>query len=506
MHDDTEPAAEYQNLLYAGTEPLPEGTVVHGDLTVTYAAGKDLTFSGITVEGRLVLRGETPRTVRLENCSINTACVVGDTELWTDQLGALLLVSGDLTIAAGSAVERLTVCPEDDGATITVDGTISRAELGAWDATLCGAGSVGTVTLLRPGYRVSCGYGELVNQIDGGIRTITVTADPVPEVTTRSPDAVFRATITDVDDRQVYGVPDGVRRCTLQWYVDGNLVHTQRNFSLTEGAVVSCTHRVSFYQGMPEEHTAILRISYQEDTVDTEIAFTVTPQSQAYYDALKVKTIHVEGTVTRSSPLYRTSSLSSTTGRSVKAGDVVYFLGFGTSNWVELPDGTRGYLPVGTVNVSNKTYYNTSVQYSKAVQEAFVNEVHDYDSATRYLIWCNLYTQTVSIFEGSKGNWKLIKSTPCATGANTSPTRPGVYTIYARTYRWDFDDNYYYVLYPSLFDGGCAFHTRPRLTKDGSWLDSRLGMTITHGCVRLPDEYAIWIYQNCAIGTRVVVY
>lgn len=506
VRDGGEPAESYRNLLYSAAAPLPEGTVIHGDLTITCAAGDELLLRGITVEGRLIVRSEAPRTITLENCQIGTLCIVGDATLCAGQVDKLLLYAGDLTICEGVSVGELTVAPKAAGAVITVDGTVDAATLDAWNLTLWGDGAVGTVTLLHPDYQISCQYGELVNQIDGGILALTATPDAVGNLTASDAETTFRVKFTDVDIFQVYGVPEGGRKCTLQWYVDGKLIHTQKNFRMTEGAEVSCTYFVNFYYGMPEAHKTVLRVLYRQEQLDVEIPFTVTPPSSAYDEAKTIKTIHVEGYVQRSSPLYRTSSLSSTTGRSVKAGDIVYFLGFGSANWVELPDGTRGYLPAGTVNVSTKAYYNSKVQYSKAAKEAFVNELHTYDSSSQYLVWCNLYSQTVNIFQGSKGNWKLIKSTPCATGANTSPTRPGVYSIYSRTGRWDFDNNYYYVLYPSLFDGGCAFHTRTRLCSDDSWLDSRLGMTITHGCVRMPDEYALWIYQNCPIGTRVVVY
>ncbi|MCR5042489.1 MAG: L,D-transpeptidase, partial [Clostridia bacterium] len=36
--------------------------------------------------------------------------------------------------------------------------------------------------------------------------------------------------------------------------------------------------------------------------------------------------------------------------------------------------------------------------------------------------------------------------------------------------------------------------------------DGRLGMALSEGCVRLDINNAKWIYDNCPIGTKVVVY
>lgn len=37
-------------------------------------------------------------------------------------------------------------------------------------------------------------------------------------------------------------------------------------------------------------------------------------------------------------------------------------------------------------------------------------------------------------------------------------------------------------------------------------MDGRLGMHLSHGCVRLQIDNAKWIYNNIPRGTTVVVY
>ena len=71
-----------------------------------------------------------------------------------------------------------------------------------------------------------------------------------------------------------------------------------------------------------------------------------------------------------------------------------------------------------------------------------------------------------------------------------------------------FDSGSSRCFYFSPFKGGYGFHSvlyyrdpTPARIKDG-----RLGMDLSHGCVRLDVNHAKWIYDNCPIGTKVVIY
>jgi lipoprotein-anchoring transpeptidase ErfK/SrfK len=142
--------------------------------------------------------------------------------------------------------------------------------------------------------------------------------------------------------------------------------------------------------------------------------------------------------------------------------------------------------------------------------EAFVNQVHDYSSSTNYLIWCNLYTTTVNIFKGYKGHWELIMTGECTIGTPTTPTRIGSYTLYSRAYYWSFDSgsikDVTRCYYASLFDGGIAFHTRLYYTGTSTYASPNLSLEQSHGCVRCPDDIAKFIYYQCPLGTKVIVY
>jgi lipoprotein-anchoring transpeptidase ErfK/SrfK len=54
------------------------------------------------------------------------------------------------------------------------------------------------------------------------------------------------------------------------------------------------------------------------------------------------------------------------------------------------------------------------------------------------------------------------------------------------------------------FRGGIGFHAIPR--RNGVPLYTPLGIRpVSHGCIRLGDDQARWIYATVPTGTRVVV-
>lgn len=146
-----------------------------------------------------------------------------------------------------------------------------------------------------------------------------------------------------------------------------------------------------------------------------------------------------------------------------------------------------------------------NVDYSPAVKTAFVNE-GGYASRTGYLAWVNLATQKVNIFQGSQGNWQLIHTWRCASGASGTETPTGVtYTTYKQA-AWITDE--YQVKYVTRFypGSGYAFHS-VLYTPDGKSIQSGdVGYPKSHGCVRTEDEGVRWIYNNLPANTTVVIY
>ncbi len=123
-------------------------------------------------------------------------------------------------------------------------------------------------------------------------------------------------------------------------------------------------------------------------------------------------------------------------------------------------------------------------------------------SRTNYLIWVSKSDFTVKVYKGSRYNWECIRTAPCAIGAPGTPTVEGQFEyLYPGGY-WDYGS--YYVYPTMMFYGGYALHSTLRATGGGVW-DDRVGVMISHGCVRLHPEDIEWIYKLIPIGTRIYV-
>ena len=233
-----------------------------------------------------------------------------------------------------------------------------------------------------------------------------------------------------------------------------------------------------------------------------------TPYDVDYDNALKeVKTMRVPCTVQYATNLYAQRSLTGYL-TTIPKGATVY-------NERNPSDGSlkvsytdaNGKYWVGwtsrnacTIHTGTTTTQGT-LDYSEGTKEGFVDG-KGYDSSTDYLIWVSRYTQKVMVFKGSKGNWNLIKTMPCASGSNYTPTPAGTYTIESHVPRWYFSD--YYTDHVSVFYGGHAFHSI-LINYDDTICDGRVGLPLSHGCVRMLVEDCKYIY-TLPTGTRVVIW
>lgn len=123
-------------------------------------------------------------------------------------------------------------------------------------------------------------------------------------------------------------------------------------------------------------------------------------------------------------------------------------------------------------------------------------------SRTDYLIWVSKSDFTVKVYKGSRYNWECIKTAPCAIGAPGTPTIEGQFEYQYPGGYWDYGS--YYVYPTMMFYGGYALHSTLRATGGGVW-DDRVGVMISHGCVRLHPNDIEWIYKLIPIGTRIYV-
>ncbi len=252
--------------------------------------------------------------------------------------------------------------------------------------------------------------------------------------------------------------------CSAEWYYDGQPLSSSDCLMLHNGSEMKAFADITYTQDMELYHTLGLRLCCTETSgapneLYEQTDFTVTNYSAAYYErAAAAEAIRNASGPSDVTSVYKGGGLSS---------------------------------------------YN--VDYPAEVKTAFVNE-KGYSSRTDYLAWVNLATQKVNIFTGSQGNWTLLHTFRCATGASSTPTPTGVtYVTYKQT-AWVTDE--YTVKYVTRFypGSGYAFHSI-LYTPDGSRVQSAaMGYPTSHGCVRTEDAGVRWIYNNLPVNSTVVIF
>lgn len=127
-----------------------------------------------------------------------------------------------------------------------------------------------------------------------------------------------------------------------------------------------------------------------------------------------------------------------------------------------------------------------------------------------YYIKVNYGAQVVTIYKkDEKGDYAVpVKAMVCSTGVATP--KSGVYSIPAR-WRWLGLQGGVCGQYCTQIKGNILFHSVPYLRKGDPasleyWEYDKLGTYASAGCIRLTVSDAMWIYNNCANGTKVEFY
>lgn len=176
----------------------------------------------------------------------------------------------------------------------------------------------------------------------------------------------------------------------------------------------------------------------------------------------------------------------------VKAGTkIVATTLSGSTVTAMMPDGTKIKISPKVLRFTSLNTVKTS--YSKEVKEAFVNQKR-YSSPTNYLIWISQYTLETTIFKGSAGKWKVVRSMPCVIGA-MGRTTPGNFRLIRVEY--DYGGPVIYFSWNSEKGWGNSFHR---------YVDGNRRGAYSHGCVRLSDSDLYYIKNNCPMGTTVISY
>jgi len=128
-----------------------------------------------------------------------------------------------------------------------------------------------------------------------------------------------------------------------------------------------------------------------------------------------------------------------------------------------------------------------------------------------YLIKVNRACNTVTIYEkDEKGKYTVpVKAMVCSVGTGTR-TLTGSFSTKEK-YRWKLLNGNVWGQYATRIVGGILFHSVYYYGNcDPSTLATKeynkLGTAASQGCIRLTVADAKWIYDNCPIGTQVIIY
>jgi lipoprotein-anchoring transpeptidase ErfK/SrfK len=149
---------------------------------------------------------------------------------------------------------------------------------------------------------------------------------------------------------------------------------------------------------------------------------------------------------------------------------------------------------------------SSSVRITVPQTDAMQARAQNYSSRTSYLMLVDTANHKVAVYHGRQGNWSQVKQMSCTNGAPSTPTVKGQFEVGSRGYY--FDSGTVRCFYYTQFYGDYMFHSvlyqqtpSPSIVYDG-----RVGMALSHGCVRLKLENAKWINQNIPYQTKVVIY
>lgn len=128
-----------------------------------------------------------------------------------------------------------------------------------------------------------------------------------------------------------------------------------------------------------------------------------------------------------------------------------------------------------------------------------------------YLIKVNRACNTITVYEkDSNGKYTVpIKAMVCSVGTG-SRTITGTFNTKEK-YRWKLLNGDVWGQYATRIVGGILFHSvyyygycdpATLATKEYN----KLGKAASQGCIRLTVADAKWIYDNCPIGTQVIIY
>ena len=129
----------------------------------------------------------------------------------------------------------------------------------------------------------------------------------------------------------------------------------------------------------------------------------------------------------------------------------------------------------------------------------------DTEAASQYTIYVNRRTNIINVVSSRTG--KVVRAMYCSTGRGYSTIR-GTYNTVSKM-RWHALYGGVYGQYCTRIYGSYLFHSVPYYRVAKNQVETveynKLGTQASAGCIRLAVVDAKWIYDNCGLGTRVVI-
>ncbi|MGN0733323.1 MAG: L,D-transpeptidase family protein [Emergencia sp.] len=167
---------------------------------------------------------------------------------------------------------------------------------------------------------------------------------------------------------------------------------------------------------------------------------------------------------------------------------------------------SQGYALKGTHYINGNPYYFDSTGKLRGSSSTMWKKAKNAASSTSWLMVTDTKTNVTCIYYRSDGQWKLKKYYRCSTGAAATPTKKGNFYVCSKGYSFS-DEDYTCWYWTGFYGSEYLYHSVPYVTDSMEYFrDSRLGMNISHGCIRLKIDHAKWIYDNIPYYTKVVTF
>lgn len=183
------------------------------------------------------------------------------------------------------------------------------------------------------------------------------------------------------------------------------------------------------------------------------------------------------------------------------------------TGWLYMANGERYYYKDGTPlkgsqKLDGKRYYfDTTSGELRGATATMWNKIKKTKSDTQYIIAVSKDTHVVCVYKGKAGDWTVHKYYRCSTGAKGTETPSGTFKTPGTHMKRFGAVSGYSAWYATRIVGDVCFHSvLYQIGSKTAFVDSRLGLNISHGCIRMNINSAKWIYDNIPAKTKVVIY